>query len=593
MSKSFLYRIIIMSIVVIFFDSSCIAFSNAQELNSASPQTFTINNGGILFAPMNSGTTYLIDKNGTVQHTWPSDYFPGEAVLWTGDGTILRTIKVDMTGYGGSGGGIQKIQWDGTLSWDFRYNSDGNLSHHDINLLPNGDILLIAWEAKTRAEAVACGRNPNDIAGDIFYPGKIIEVRPTGPTSGEIVWEWHVWDHLIQDYDSSKANFGNVGRHPELVDINFGEVFMGLNDWLHCNSLNYNPELDQILISVHNFNEIWVIDHSTTTAEAAGHTGGNSGHGGDILYRWGNPQAYRAGSAADQKFFGQHDASWIKSGCPGKGDILVFNNGFNRPDGSYSSVDEITPPITNNGTYYLEPGSAYGPTAETWVYIANPPTNFFSNVFSSAERLTDGDTLICSGNEGKFFEITPDGTTVWEYNNFYPTPLLNQVFKIVYIPPQAPPENNTPDLDCSGSLSWTDVEPGTTVTGSFQLQNMGDVGSLLNWTINSTQLSWGTWSFAPVSGENLTPEAGQLTVQVSVRAPEKKNSYFDAYIKVENRQNPDDFALIPVTLSTATSTHPVQHVFQHSVVRFLYHHVWNSDLFLLKTFLKNHHLFEK
>ncbi len=109
--------------------------------------------------------------------------------------------------------------------------------------------------------------------------------------------------------------------------------------------------LDQILISVHNFSEIWVIDHSTTTAEAASHSGGNSGMGGDLLYRWGNPAAYDSGSSADQQLFVQHDAQWIGNGLPGAGNILIFNNGQGRPDGDYSSVDEIVPPVASDGSY--------------------------------------------------------------------------------------------------------------------------------------------------------------------------------------------------------------------------------------------------
>ncbi len=119
------------------------------------------------------------------------------------------------------------------------------------------------------------------------------------------MWEWHVWDHLIQDFDDKKANYGNVGMHPERVDLNYAKN--GNADWLHFNSLDYHPGLDQILVSSPFFNEIWVIDHSTTTAEAAGSQGGLRGRGGDLIYRWGNPAAYRAGTA--EEIFGQIDFS--------------------------------------------------------------------------------------------------------------------------------------------------------------------------------------------------------------------------------------------------------------------------------------------
>ncbi len=260
---------------------------------------------------------------------------------------------------------------------------------------------MIARETKTDAEAIAAGRNPDMIPhrGEL-WPDHIIEVEPIGPTGGNIVWEWHVWDHLIQDYDPSKQNYGVVADHPELVDINFGSARA---DWIHMNSIDYNEEFDQILVSVNAFQEIWVIDHSTNSEEAAGHTGGNSGKGGDILYRWGNPQAYRAGNANDQKFFHQHDAQWIESGYPGESNILVFNNGRDRPDGLYSSVDEIVPPVDENGNYSLTPGFPYGPEVQTWVYTAESPTDFYSPNLSGAQRLPNGNTLICNGANGYFF----------------------------------------------------------------------------------------------------------------------------------------------------------------------------------------------
>jgi hypothetical protein len=132
-----------------------------------------------------------------------------------------------------------------------------------------------------------------------------------------------------------------------------------------------------------------------------------------LLYRWGNPLAYGAGSRADQQLAGQHDAQWIDSDLAGQDRLLIFNNGSGR---GYSSVDEIVPPVDEGGHYLLE-AEAYGPDAPTWSYVANTPEDFFAPKISGAQRLVNGNTLICSGPEGRFFEITEAGETVWEYIN--------------------------------------------------------------------------------------------------------------------------------------------------------------------------------
>ena len=123
-------------------------------------------------------------------------------------------------------------------------------------------------------------------------PDHIIEVKPTGPTSGDIVWEWHAWDHLIQDYDSSKANYGVVEDHPELIDINYGAFFM--STMIGCIQIP--------LIITHN--SIKYFSASIISMKSGSSTiarrprkqqvilVGDSGKGGDLLYRWGNPQAY-------------------------------------------------------------------------------------------------------------------------------------------------------------------------------------------------------------------------------------------------------------------------------------------------------------
>jgi hypothetical protein len=379
--------------------------------------------GYTLFAPQNYTETYLIDNLGREVNSWSSEYKTGQSAYLLENGHLLRTAQTELGpagrfGAGGYGGRVEEYDWDGNMVWEFEHVSDEYHLHHDIAVLPNGNILMIAFELITEEEAIAAGRDPESITSGELWPEKIIEVVPTYPRGGNIVWEWHVWDHLIQDFDPTKQNHGVVGDHPELVDVNFGEAEQLAADWLHANALAYNGELDQIIMSVRAFSEFWVIDHSTTTAEAASHSGGNSGKGGDILYRWGNPQAYRAGTEEDQKLFRQHDTHWITPGYPGEGNIMIFNNGNGRTGGNYTTVEEIVPPVDANGHYTMPaPGEAYGPEEPVWMYIAEPPSSYYSPIVSGAERLPNGNTLINHGTKGRFFEVTPTLETVWEYVN--------------------------------------------------------------------------------------------------------------------------------------------------------------------------------
>ena len=366
-----------------------------------------------LYNALNSTTTYLVDNDDTILHTWSSDYTPGLAYYLLENGELLRTGSADNDTFdsGGAGGIVQLLDWDSNVIWEYQYSSDSYLQHHDVEMLPDGHVLIIAWEMKTQSEAEAAGRDPSSMGDAELWPDSIIEVDPD---TDEIVWEWHVWDHVIQDYDASKDNYGTVADHPELVNLNYT---MNTNaDWNHINSVDYSEEYDQILLSVHNFSEIWIIDHSTTSAEAAGHSGGDYGKGGDLLYRWGNPQTYDDGASDDdQQLFVQHDAEWIADDLPGAGNILIFNNGKGRSDSNYSSIEEIETPVNSDGSYTLS-ATHYGPEASAWSYVAETPTDFYAQSISSSQRLPNGNTLICNGPEGYFFEVTEDGETVWDYS---------------------------------------------------------------------------------------------------------------------------------------------------------------------------------
>ena len=353
--------------------------------------------------------------------------------------------------------------------WNFKYSTEEYCLHHDIEALPNGNVLMIAWELKSETEMVAAGRDPSKTDSNGHWIGHVIEVKPTGLTSGDIVWEWHIWDHLIQDHDPAADNYGVVGDHPELLDINFMRNLNNVRvDWLHFCAIDYNEELDQILLTSHALDEVYVIDHGTTTQEAAGHTGGRRGRGGDILYRWGNPRAYGAGDKDDRILFGPHDAHWIPSHCPGAGNILIFNNGLTRggPGGpKYSTVDEIIPPLDVDGNYTIEAGHAFDPAGPEWEYKADPPTDFFTQNMGGAQRLPNGNTLICEAQSGYIFEVEPDGDIVWDHLNVEPDEELNQIFKVRrYYPPRLDPvpiQNPTEDLPYTLDLSLNISDPDT------------------------------------------------------------------------------------------------------------------------------------
>ena len=370
-------------------------------------------NGYTLWSPNKS--TYLIDNCGMLINKWDSAYKPGLSVYLLENGNLLRTGGLSGAFNGaGRGGIIEEFNWDGELLWSYEVASSEFHQHHDIEPMPNGNILVIAWEKKNSAEARQAGASRN-VA---YWPEVIFELKKLPDNNAEVVWEWHAWDHLIQDHDSTEANFGVVADHPELFDINYRQPSGGSNgDWLHFNSVFYDEDRDEIILSARNFNEIYIIDHSTTTQEAAGHTGGQHGKGGDILYRWGNPEAFKRGTINDRQLFGQHDARIIPEGHFYEGYISIYNNGAGRPGSNFSTVDVIEPPMDNNGYYIMDQDSTFGPEISSWQYKAPTPTDFYSNNMAGAQPLTNGNFLICEANKGNFFEVTLGGGIVWQYKN--------------------------------------------------------------------------------------------------------------------------------------------------------------------------------
>lgn len=360
-----------------------------------------------LYSVQNQTTALLCDTNGTTFHTWSGlTGGTGYSSYMMPGGTLVRTVR--NTGNQLSGGGmtgrVQKVTYTGTLLWDFTYSSSTYCLHHDICPLPNGNVLMISYDVKTAADLTAAGYAAT---GHTIWSEKIIEVQPTGTNTGTIVWEWRLWDHLTQNVDPARANYHpTIVDHPELMNINFQSTS---TDWVHMNGIDWDPVLDQIVVSSHNLNEVYVLDHSTTTAEAAGHSGGNSGKGGDLLYRWGNPASY--GAAGTRNFNVVHDAHFIPADCPRAGYIVGYNNGGITTPTQQSCVDMVNPPRSGYN-FLINPGAAYAPTA----YDVRIPCGGYNSNMGNSQQLPNGNTLVCIAQSGTIKEFDINGSLLWTKN---------------------------------------------------------------------------------------------------------------------------------------------------------------------------------
>lgn len=338
-----------------------------------------------------SKTTYLIDMEGNIVHTWKHENTAMYAELLP-TGNLLRAEKIpgSPVNFGGWHGLLREYSWDGEVVWEYRVSDPTKVAHHGFDRLPNGNTAILIWEYKSYEEALAKGRNPNDPAlqpngttGPALspdglpltgiWPDAILEVTP----KGEIAWEWHVWDH--------------VGTGPDQIDINWhlplSMGYMARADWTHWNSIRYNPKKDMYAVNSRDFGEIYFIDRKT----------------GNIVWRFGNLSTHGKGRApsgyhddGDQILFGSHDIQWLPNG-----NISIFNNGTYQPSTNRSSVMEINPETKRI----------------VWRYQTRDPNSFSSNFQSAAQKLPNGNWLVTSTNNGHIFEVTQDKQVVWEYIN--------------------------------------------------------------------------------------------------------------------------------------------------------------------------------
>lgn len=441
-----------------------------------------------LIAPQNSTTVTLLDTNSNVIKTWTgltgqtgySNYLMPGGILW-------RSVKTTNNSFSGGGlhGRIQKVDWNGTILFDYTISDANQIAHHDFCPMPNGDVLVIVYDKKTGTQMQAAGATSTSAR----QLEKIVQLHPTGTTTATIAWQWNLYDHLCQNSNSGGANYvSSIQNNPQLMNVNYQVN----NDWWHMNGIDYNAALDQIAISSHNMNEHYIIDHSTTTAEAATHTGGTHNKGGDFLYRWGNPKAYGF-TTATTNFNVTHDAHWIPADCPKAGWLVGMNN--KGVSNSQSSID-MWQSTWNGSTYTLTVGQQYLPATYGYRHACQNQggagAGYTSNMGNS-QQLPNGNMLVCLATAGDVYEIDSNGNQLWFYS------LASGSLAHAYRYSKCFIENP--------SAAITNVSPAVCANSSTPL--------VLNATATATNVTNYTYAWSPATGLSSTTVANPSVTNIT------------------------------------------------------------------------------
>ena len=293
--------------------------------------------GYTVVSPSRVDGVYLIDMSGEVVKYWPEL----TGLYLAEDGTLVGSKR---------GADFVEVDWDGNVLWEYSETRESYHPHHDDLRIYNAALgeytrLYIANVDMSHDEVIALGADPTRAER---YEGVQMDAIVEVDREGNVIWEWHFSDHLIQDRFPSKKNHVGEGRtladYPGRMDINWGVPSV---DYMHSNGIDYNPDLGHVAISTNRFFEIYIIDHDGTFVAGDPEESRRlaAGEAGDFLYRFGNPANYGQGDFpyySDKEWFilpyaghrqigGNHDIQWIKEGLPGAGNLLLFNNGMSVP----------------------------------------------------------------------------------------------------------------------------------------------------------------------------------------------------------------------------------------------------------------------
>jgi hypothetical protein len=138
--------------------------------------------GFTLYSPLQGNCTYLVNRGGDVVHEWWSTTKPGNNQHLLPNGNLLRAGelagKEHLFSPYGYGGLIEEVKWNSDPVWKLKYADRSHMQHHDVTPLPNGNVLFLAWQRKSGAQAIATGRNPATLADGELWPDSVVEYNP-------------------------------------------------------------------------------------------------------------------------------------------------------------------------------------------------------------------------------------------------------------------------------------------------------------------------------------------------------------------------------------------------------------------------------
>lgn len=363
--------------------------------------------GSLLVTPWSANETVLVNADKSEAHVWSSRYRAAAAARLLPDGSILRIAMGTTAGSYArtpfNGGRIQRIAWDGTMLWDFWSAATYHMVCGDAIQLPNGNVLMGVVEYRSKNDVLALGRDPNKISNQgLFAPG-LMEFQPLGKKGGRLVWRWSLWDHLSQNADPAKPGFEPAEARSMRPNIDATLPGVGFA----FSEIAYDPESDLVVMPVWQLGELWVLDHSTTLAQAKTTEGGKRGLGGSLM-RW-KPSEQVLGNAKARIVSLEFSSDGAKSGAVAE--LRAFAQ-F-APEGKVldAGISRIT--LERAGTPGTSGLNFGGALERNWETPLADSLDYPSSYAAGSE----GNTFVVNRIKGDVHMIDANGRTEWGYIN--------------------------------------------------------------------------------------------------------------------------------------------------------------------------------